>query len=139
LFPFGSFYDEATREFPVASSVSTSSVSVEGGVGGGSSKGVVRPDYSVERSGSPGPFRNRGRGVEGRGLEEEGVMSLGRPSFIRSGSQLDLPSAVEEEEARVYWDGVLAQVNETGDEVLRNEKGKSSCLSPTSILPASKY
>ncbi|KAI4915397.1 uncharacterized protein J4E92_009351 [Alternaria infectoria] len=53
--------------------------------------------------------------------EKDGVVAVS-PSVAPSDSWLASPDAGQEEEAREYWDGVLAHVNEAGDDALREKK-----------------
>ncbi|KAI4678913.1 uncharacterized protein J4E88_006201 [Alternaria novae-zelandiae] len=53
--------------------------------------------------------------------EKEGIVAVS-PSVAPSDSWLAAPDAGQEEEAREYWDGVLAHVNEAGDDALREKK-----------------
>jgi len=58
------------------------------------------------------------------------------PSVAPSDSRLASPDAGQEEEAREYWNDVLAHVNEAGDDALREKKqGTSYRIPPPCILP----
>jgi hypothetical protein len=70
--------------------------------------------------------------------KKEGLAADGA-SVKPSGSWLGTPDAKEEEEARVYWDGVLAHVNEAGDNALWGKKEGRSCWSPTRGLLVSAH
>ncbi|KAI4684230.1 hypothetical protein J4E81_009110 [Alternaria sp. BMP 2799] len=53
--------------------------------------------------------------------QKESIVAVS-PSVAPSDSWLAAPDAGQEEEAREYWDGVLAHVNEAGDDALREKK-----------------
>ena len=71
--------------------------------------------------------------------EKDGVVAVS-PSVAPSNSWLASPDAGQEEEAREYWDGVLAHVNEAGDDALREKKqGMCSRILPPCMLPVCRY
>ena len=152
---FGKYYDAATKKFCVGDG--------EGGYGDieeeseglgerrGRSQTMIRDTVEQEEDDAvlskipsvawpPGVFppgsetgnRRDARLWDG---EKESVVAVS-PSVAPSDSWLASPDAGQEEEAREYWDGVLAHVNEAGDDALREKKqGTSYRIPPPCILP----
>lgn len=146
LSPFGKYYDAATKKFCVG-------IGEGGEGGGGSGNSGVRQDFVDEEDecvvslkipnvswpkgvfppgSEAGNRRDAKKPLDG---EKEGDIAVS-PSIAPSDSWLASPDAGQEEEARVYWDGVLAHVNEAGDDALREKKqGMDSLIPPPCMLP----
>jgi hypothetical protein len=156
LTPLRGYYDAATNKFPAPPSGAGVDYSVEriGGPGvdrgwrmDGGVRGVEEAvDEDEEGSSSevppvfpPGSLPSTRRDTS-RLLhwEKEGLAADGA-SVAPSGSWLGTPDAKKEEEAREYWDGVLAHVNEAGDNALWEKKKGKSCWSPTRGLLVSAH
>ncbi|KAI4663280.1 uncharacterized protein J4E78_003691 [Alternaria triticimaculans] len=142
LMGFGKYYDAATKKFCVGNGEGgdrdIEEESEDLGERRGRSQTMIRDTVEQEEehvvlskipsvAWPPGVFPpgfeagNRRDAKKLLGGEKDGVVAVS-PSVAPSDSWFASPDAGQEEEAREYWDDVLAHVNEAGDDALREKK-----------------
>ena len=157
---FGKYYDAATKKFCVGDGEEAVDEEIEDGNESlgerrGRSQTMIRDTVEQEEeqvvlskipsvAWPPGVFPPGSAAINRRDArlwdgEKESVVAVS-PSVAPSDSWLASPDAGQEEEAREYWDGVLAHVNEAGDDALREKKpGTCSRIPPPCMLPVCRY
>ena len=156
---FGKYYDAATKKFCVGDGEGGAEPMEEESEDLGESRGrsqtMIRDTVEQEEehvvlskipsvAWPPGVFPPGSAAINRRDArlwdgEKESVIAVS-PSVAPSDSWLASPDAGQEEEAREYWDDVLAHVNEAGDDALREKKqGTCSRILPPCILSVCRY